>query len=259
MITLKTITTIELTNLCNLKCRYCVNRLLVKHPARELGIMSDEVFERALFWLGILCRRGTQKEIWMNGLGESCLDPQLFERIRKAKDIMGDRQVGLCTNGVNMTYEMAKGLKDTGLDQLDISPHSAFHTRRAVSFIVKAGWGNTDSVINTGIFNGTHNWCDQLEPENQVETPLTDMGVICDPLVEGRGYIWKEGGLTPCCYDYRFLGKFGTVFDEDLLSKPIKPFKLCEKCHQRIPEKIIAEYNRENPDNPIYMIGGVNE
>ncbi|MEA2014626.1 MAG: radical SAM protein, partial [Thermodesulfobacteriota bacterium] len=190
MINLKTITTIELANICNLQCEYCVNRLLVKHPSREPGIMSDEVFERTLFWLDILCRRGTQKEVWLNGIGESCLDPKLIERTRVIKNVMGDKEVGLCTNGVNMTLEMAKALRGSGLDRLDLSPHSPFHVRRAASYMIKAGWVGR-SVINLGIFNATHNWCGQLEPENQVETHLDALDLQCDPLIEGRGYVLK--------------------------------------------------------------------
>lgn len=240
MITLKTITTIELANTCNLACKYCVNRLLVKHPARDPGIMSDEVFEKSLYWLDILCRRGTQQEVWLNGLGESCLDSKLLERVRATKDIVGDHQVGICTNGVNLTYELAKGLMDSGLDKLDISPHSAFHTRRAVSFMIKAGWAER-SAINPGIFNATHNWCGQLEPENRVESYLYSMGINCDPLTEGRGYIWKEGRLSPCCYDYQLLGTFGSVFDDDLLNRPIRDFELCPHCHQKISKETMEK------------------
>lgn len=237
MITLKTITTIELSNICNLECKYCINRLLVKHPKREPGIMSDDVFEKTLFWLDILCRRGTQKEINLNGNGESCLDAQLSKRIRAVKNVVGDRKVNMCTNGVNMTLDLARALKESGLDQLDISPHSAFETRRACQFMLNGGWAG-HSMINFGIFSATHNWCKQLEPENQVETHLDIAGLKCDPLIEGRGYVLKEGNVTPCCYDYRNLGVFGNVFDGELLSKPIKPYILCETCHQRIPQEI---------------------
>ena len=48
MITLQTITTIELSSACNLKCLYCINRLLVKHPKRNAGIMTDGTFEKTM-------------------------------------------------------------------------------------------------------------------------------------------------------------------------------------------------------------------
>ncbi|MEA2014695.1 MAG: hypothetical protein U9N38_05260, partial [Thermodesulfobacteriota bacterium] len=180
--------------------------------------------------------------VWLNGIGESCLDPKLIERTRVIKNVMGDKEVGLCTNGVNMTLEMAKALRGSGLDRLDLSPHSPFHVRRAASYMIKAGWVGR-SVINLGIFNATHNWCGQLEPENQVETHLNHIQIKCDPLIEGRGYVLKEGNVTPCCYDYRNLGVFGNVFDDDLLRKPIKPYELCKDCHQKIPKEIMEKAN----------------
>jgi len=248
MITLRTITTIELANICNLTCSYCVNRLLVKHPGREPGIMSDTVFDRSLELLQDLVNRDTQMEVNMNGTGESFLDPQLVRRTARVKKIMGERRVCLCTNGVNMTLEVCKGLKDAGMDQLDLSPHSPAHARTAAIIMIKVG---IPGMINDGVIIRSHNWAGQLEPENRIECLLKGQ---CDPLIEGRGYILKEGNITPCCYDYRNLGVFGTIFDEDILNRPIRPYALCETCHQVIPDDIIKEYNRENKDNPIYKV-----
>ena len=234
MITLKTITTIELSNACNLSCRYCINRLMRKSGVRDIGIMSDETFERCLYWLDILCRHGTQKEVNLNGNGESCLDPKLPERIRAVKDVVGERRVCMCTNGVNMTEDLAFRIKDAGIDQLDLSPHSPYHARKAV--IMMYGKAGLPGIVNGGSILTSHNWAGQLEPENSVDMIYTSR---CDPLIEGRGYIQKEGNVSPCCYDYRNLGTFGTVYDNDLLQKEIKPYILCKTCHQKIPEEIL--------------------
>jgi len=188
LITLKTITTIELSNICNLKCQYCINRLLVKDPAREPGIMIDRVFDKSLELLQELCNRGTQMEVNMNGTGESFLDPHLVKRVKAVKKIMGKRSVCMCTNGVNMTYEICKGLKDAGLDQLDLSPHSAAHARKAAAIMIKVG---IPGVLNNGVIVYTHNWAGQLEPKNQVPCMLSFQ---CDPLIEGRGYVLMCSG-----------------------------------------------------------------
>jgi len=214
--------------------------LLVKDPAREPGIMTDRVFNKSLELLQALCNRGTQMEVNMNGTGESFLDPQLVKRTKAVKEIMGDRSVCMCTNGVNMTYEVCKGLKDAGLDQLDLSPHSAAHARKAAAIMLKVG---IPGVLNNGVIVYTHNWAGQLEPENQVPCMLSFQ---CDPLMEGRGYVLKEGNITPCCYDYRNLGVFGTVFDDDILIHPIRSFSLCKTCHQKIPEDLMREFAMEN-------------
>jgi len=242
MIALKTITTIELSNICNLKCRYCINRLLVKDPVRTPGIMSDETFERALHYLRILVMNGTQDTINLNGDGESCLDPQLPQRIRMVKDITGGIMVNMCTNGVNMTPELARSIADAGIDRCDLSPHSPFHARRALRYMANAG---IRGVINYGAITASHNWAGQLEPENSVPCNITN---ACDSLIEGRGYILTEGNVTPCCYDYRNLGAFGSVYDDDLLEQPIRTFELCGACHQRIPKYVLRKMDAEEKE-----------
>lgn len=237
MITLRTITTIELSNACSLACPYCINRLMRKH-GRTYGIMDEPTFERSLYWLQMLCDLGTQKEVNLNGNGESLLDPDLPSRIRRVKDIMGDRRVCMCTNGTHMTYEMACKIRDAGIDQCDLSPHSPFHARKAAIAMMQA---KLTGIINMGSIVMSHNWAGQLEPHNSIEMIFSCQ---CDPLMEGRGYIQREGGISPCCYDFRGLGQFGTVFDEDLLEHPIFPYSLCATCHQVIPAEVIEEGGR---------------
>jgi hypothetical protein len=135
---------------------------------------------------------------------------------------------------VNLTYEMAVKIKDAGIDQFDVSPHSPFHARKAVQIMAKTG---LRGIVNFGTILAPHNWAGQLEPENSVDYVRP---IPCDPLIEGRGYIQREGNLSPCCYDFRNLGTFGTVYDEDLLEKDIKPFALCRLCHQVMPGEVIA-------------------
>ena len=238
MTTLQTITTIELSSICNLACSYCVNRLLVKHPERDPGIMTDEIFERSLYWLKRLCERGTQREVHLNGNGESLLDPNIIERAKTVKALMGERYVGLCTNGLKLSQEMAYKLKDTGIN-VDLSVHSPEHARFAVQYHKKAG---LQGVVNPGVIIMPHNWADQLEPENSVDV---DFVTQCDPLMEGRGYISSEGYVSPCCYDYQLIGAFGHVNDPDLLELPITDYKLCRTCHQKIPMKTMKEIHGE--------------
>jgi len=234
---LKTITTIELSSLCNLSCLYCVNRLLVKHPARNPGIMTDSVFDASLSVLRNLCLDGTQQEVNLNGNGESMLDEHIIERIKKTKEVMGNRTVTFCTNGVYMTPAIAKQLKAAGLDMISLSPHAPFHARKAAH--IMAGNGLTP-YINFGSICASHNWAGQLEPENSIDCRLTNE---CTPLKEGRGYISSEGYLSPCCYDYKLLGVYGHVLDDDILEKDVAPYSLCHTCHQKIDKQIQEQYD----------------
>lgn len=239
MITLQTITTIELSSICNLKCLYCINRLIKNEPKRRQGLMTDDVFDAACKVLQKLCDNGTQREVNLNGNGESTLDYQLINRIDVIREIMGlDRHIGLSTNGVLLTRALAKELKESGITQVDISPHSPYHARRAAYIMHETGIQK--GIVSMGCMVMSHNWAGQLEPEHQINCILKN---VCEPLIEGRGYILSEGNITPCCYDYRNLGVFGSVFDEDILDHEIKPYELCHDCHQVIPPFICEEDN----------------
>jgi len=237
MITLKTITTIELSSICNLSCEYCVNRLLVKHPARDAGIMSEHIFDLSLSWLKKLCDMGTQKEVHLNGNGESLLDPNFIERAHRVKHVMGGRLVNVCTNGIALTEKLVHELKGTGI-QVDMSVHAPARIRKVLKWYKKAG---LKGCLNPGAITMPHNWAGQLEKKHCVEI---DFKILCDPLIESRGYISSEGYVSPCCYDYQLMGAFGHVADLDLLELPITDFKLCEGCHQTIPQETMNEIHR---------------
>lgn len=238
MIKLQTITGIELSNLCNLKCSYCINKDIVKSSVRDVGLMSDDTFNATTIILEQLVKRGTQQEIWMNGNGESLLDLQVVNRVQIVKRIVGNLQVGISTNGFLMSDEIAAGLKAAGIDRVDISSHVLDAAIQAQRICMKNG---IKAGISTGVIFSNHNWAGQVD--NLKPNPNLS-NVTCKPLLEGRGYVQKEGSISPCCYDYRNLGAFGTVFDADILDRVIKPFELCETCHQQIPA-IIKEYYKK--------------
>ncbi len=240
MITLQTITSIELSNLCNFSCKYCINKDIKNQSNRDVGIMNDNVFNSTTMLLEQLVKRGSQKEIWLNGNGESLLDTQLVRRVQVVKRIVGGQQVGISTNGELMTDDIAAGLKSVGIDRVDISPHNLEHAYNAQRILFKHG---IRAGISMGAIVQVHNWAGQID-WIKINPALNNS--ICLPLLEGRGYIQKEGNISPCCYDYRNLGTFGHVFDKDILEKHIKPFELCDKCHQTIPSVLKNYFKREN-------------
>lgn len=227
--TINTITTIELSSLCNLKCGYCIQGQLIESPARDPGIMTDAIFERSLYWLSELNALGTQGIVNLNGNGESLIDPQIVKRVAAVVSIVGPERVQFCTNGILLTQELAYELAGAGIRRIDLSIHAPYAARRAFQYLYKAG---IQSTLNPGPVTGTHNWAGQLAPEHCVEIlPRID----CHPLIEGRAYILSEGDVTPCCYDFQPLGAFGHVNDDDLLSRVMSDYQLCATCHQTIP------------------------
>ena len=239
MIHLQTITTLELSSKCQLKCKYCINRMFPDY-AREYEIMDADTFDRSMYWLRELVYKGTQRELNLNGNGESLLDPELIERIRIIRNVAPDIPLGMSTNGLAMTQEIALQLRDLGV-RVDVSIHKPEAARKAVDIMRQCGLQG--GVINPAVISNSHNWAGQLEDEESVV--FTPPGMACTPLIEGRGYILSNGDVTPCCYDFRSLGKFGSVFDDDLLQRPILPYSLCDNCHQTIPEpiKALAHWN----------------
>lgn len=232
-----TINTLELSNICNLKCNYCVNKFIKDHPNRTSCIMSSDVFEASLKLIYYFCNKGTQREINVNGTGESTLDPDLIYRIKAVRNILGPhQQIVFSTNGVTMNIDLASQLAETGITRVDLSTHNMEAARRAAGILNASG---LKGVITIGPAWPGHNWAGQLEPEyslNNVQ-PL-----VCTPLSEGRGYVSAEGYVSPCCYDYRLLGAYGHVFDDDITEKEVKPYKLCHTCHQVIDVDIQKEY-----------------
>jgi hypothetical protein len=243
MINLRTITTIELSSACNLACKYCVSRMLMKHPARTPGIMSDDVFEASIRLLRTLRERGTQCEVNLNGNGESLLDPQIVSRAAAVCETMGaSGVVQFSTNGILLTRQLATGLRDAGIKRVDVSIHSPYHARRAMHILMAAG---IPGQVTAGAVFQPHNWAGQLEPEHSVADEHLPQKFPCHPLMEGRGYISSEGHVSPCCFDYRLLGAFGHVMDDDLMEKPIRPYSLCHDCHQEIPAYLQDEEDFE--------------
>jgi hypothetical protein len=240
---INTITTIELSSVCNLECEYCINRLLVEHPARKPGIMTDAVFDRCVEVVKELVDRGTQKEINLNGNGESLLDPLLVRRIDKLRKSIGENAtIMLSTNGTLVNRELAAALKSAGLTRIDVSPHKPAVARKVIHYLAEAG---LNGVVNWGLIGQSHNWAGQLEPENRV--PVEPQGVVCYPLLIGAGYVQSEGDVVPCCYDYRNLGWIGHILDDTILDRPIKQYALCKSCHQIIAEKVVKRDAKAHP------------
>ena len=105
---------ISVTDLCNLKCVYCVPEKGVAKRKHE-DIISPERIEEiveAAAKLGITKVRITG--------GEPLVRHGILEICRKIRGISGIKELCLTTNGV-LLKEMAKDLRDSGVDRLNIS------------------------------------------------------------------------------------------------------------------------------------------
>lgn len=216
------ISQVEITSRCNLRCKYC------PHPtmAREKQDMSDEVFERTLYWLGEFQRQGTQGNINLHHFGESTLHPKFIEWVDRITDVVPEARVS--SNGVGVTREMIFAMKDAGLTALSLSIHRPEVVQKVADWCIEADltydWAS-------GMLSAPHNWAGQVEGRVSEWAKSYE----CKFLEIGECVILADGRLATCCIDAEGIVDLGTVWD-DLRNIRLEPFSLCKSCHHIVPE-----------------------
>jgi MoaA/NifB/PqqE/SkfB family radical SAM enzyme len=104
---------IELTSKCNLSCRMCN----VHHAARAGMTIDDALLKRTYDFAR------TASTVYPFGLGEPLLHPDIAQIVGKYK--ASGPSVGMITNGMLLTEDMARELILNGLDHLVISIDAA--------------------------------------------------------------------------------------------------------------------------------------
>lgn len=108
---------LEVTNLCNLKCRFCHFHGKDAQQRRELGFMSPQIWEKILNEIQKWNRPCT---ILTHGAGEPLLYPHLKALLTKARENTQLR-IGFMTNGMLLTSDIAKMLIDLKMESLALS------------------------------------------------------------------------------------------------------------------------------------------
>ena len=127
---------ISVTDLCNLRCVYCMPEKGVEKFSHEKIISPERIKEivEASVKLGI-------KKIRITG-GEPLSRRGLIEIIKFIKSVKGIEEICLTTNGIGLK-EKAKELKDAGVDRLNISLDTL--DEKKFKFITRGG--NLNSVL----------------------------------------------------------------------------------------------------------------
>lgn len=242
---------IELSGICNLKCKNCFQNGLVTQP---LGMMPFDLYQKII-------DEGAEKGLCAAKLqvrGESFLHPRFIDCIHYAKE-KGIIDVQVTTNATILDQVMIKKILQSGLDAIifSVDHHHGenferLHTRRQYKSIESAirqflkmrkeqskrkPWVRIQSSIPTA---------DQLSVETQrlyleQHFPLADIIVVnriynyetdvdafpdlqsnyqlhpCSYLMHRLTIFWN-GAITICCADYNdtlHLGNFG----EDTIEK----------------------------------------
>lgn len=248
------ISSIELTNNCNLQCPNCPNATLSFHK----GYMSDEVFEQAIKYLPPY----KNDTISVHCMGEPLLHPKLITYLKRLAEI--EVNIAMSTNGILLTEELSKEILSI-FGKLEKSVlYISFHTKKSVENWHKFLQLYEKSPHNNICFRGQvleHN-------EEQAHMWLKEVG-INDPIghpfirhitshswagnVAGRkkeypdievnnrirncyylrqrkiAVVW-DGTLKGCCYDSNATQKCGNVFEFEKANIDPRGYKLCHCC-----------------------------
>ena len=105
---------LSVTELCNLRCRYCMPEEGVCKKKHEEILTEDEMITA----VEIAAAHGVNK-LRVTG-GEPLIKPNLISIIRRAAGIEGIREIGLTTNGT-MLADTALSLRNAGVSRVNIS------------------------------------------------------------------------------------------------------------------------------------------
>jgi radical SAM protein with 4Fe4S-binding SPASM domain len=237
---------IELTNKCGAKCNYCAHQKMT----REQGIMSQEVFEKVIADSKKLLP--TLQWVYLHGIGESLLDPKVFDRISYTRENLPTCLLTLNTTAYNLTKAKSKKLINSGLDVLIVSMSGS-----SSEDYKKYETGMTYSKVETNIrylIENNSDWKvniilqivsqDVTMPKyEEVRAKWKDfpVGVAVKRIhpfldtnqdlvsgIEAQNHIcgcvndtilvYWNGELGLCCWDYDNFYKIGNIKDDTLLN-----------------------------------------
>lgn len=213
---------IEMTSRCNLRCRYCAHPTMTR-PKLD---MTEELYLKALRWARKFVWAGAQKELNIAGIGESTIHPDFVRFMHLAREFVGeDVQITLTTNGVAVTDDMVRGI--VGMrPTVFISMHRPERAGPAVEIFRRYGILHGASADPT---LAATNWAGQVKWH--VSAPTGP----CVWLTEGKLIALADGRVSRCSFDAHGVGVVGTL-DDDLSRIEIRPYELCAKCNQTVPE-----------------------
>ncbi|MBE5806471.1 MAG: radical SAM protein [Clostridiales bacterium] len=102
-----------INNDCNLRCKHCYPESGPKF--RDEKVLTREEIRK----MGDSIKTVNPDMVFISG-GEPFLCPNLFEYIEEAKRI-ANKEISMCTNGLFMTEENARKLKEAGMDCVSMS------------------------------------------------------------------------------------------------------------------------------------------
>lgn len=205
---------IEVTNRCNLACKYCPHPKLKR--TKEDMLLSD--FERAMEWVNYFDEIGTQPELALTGMGEALLHPDIdyiIDYVRKSYH----KFVHLSTNGILFDENVAALCKDYSIGVF-ISEHRPELAGPAIQLANKYGilMGTNHSFVDSALdFAGSVEWFNSA-PEQ-----------LCMYQKEAWGMVLSNGDINTCCWEPEGENVIGSIWDR-IGSVEMKIMPKCADC-----------------------------
>ncbi|MBF0413306.1 MAG: radical SAM protein [Desulfamplus sp.] len=241
---------LEVTNLCNLKCKFCHFHGEDAQNRRKLGLMPPEIWKKLLNEIDNWNKPCT---ILTHGAGEPLLYPHLEDLLSQAKK-NPKLGVGFMTNGMLLTSDISKMLVSLKIDSLALSidgiipeTHDHFRKNADLKLIEKnleyliSEKERSDSNYPALTFNmvGYPDILDQEEGYVKKWLPHADVVMISKfrpvgsrklwdsnddlpftpcPLLYNQTVISIDGFMGLCCEDINLDVKVGNVLQDELLT-----------------------------------------
>lgn len=218
---------IEFTTHCNLKCVYCPS----PQKMRPHEHLSRENFGHVMKWLRRFVAAGTQRDVWLHGIGESMLNPDFHAMVGEMRAEFPALLLALSSNGILLRTENGGEENCAALARNRVAVDISVH--------------RTD-LIGNGILNArkfkilkTLTAGPALEPVDwagQIKWASAEPRRPCHFMRLGHALVYADGRITTCCVDARGYGVFAHVADDaGPGSLPMmKLHELCGRC-RRVP------------------------
>ena len=237
---------IELTNVCNLKCKMCWQSEFLSYPK---GYMEYDQYTKII---DEAVRAGV-KAIKLQSRGEAMLHPRIIDAIRYAKE-HGILDVQITTNATLLTEDTWQRLLESGLDMLNFS----LDTSHKDSFAeLNKEVPYSDVIKNVKGFLEMRKKMTAKKPYVKIQVARSDspdgiairrqvdaIASLADKIMENPVFIlhedqaerssaaqaspcrmlWQrmvinyDGIVTPCCRDYNCLNEMGNINRDSLES-----------------------------------------
>lgn len=248
------ISSIELTNNCNLQCRNCPNATLTFHK----GYMSEEVFEQAIKYLPPY----KNDTIAVHCMGEPLLHPKLITYLKRLAEI--EVNIAMSTNGILLNEEISRQILDIFYKLEKTVLYISFHTKKSVENWYKFLKIYEEYPKNNIYFRGqvlehnreqaygwlqefgidspeehpfirhitSHSWAGNVEERKHEYSKIEVNNRIrnCYYLRQRKVAVMWDGTLRGCCYDSNATQNCGNIFEFEKANINPRGYKLCNYC-----------------------------